>query len=92
MNEKALDFIIPEWALIAIYNGDWEELEPEEQRQLIKFLAQLPNGYFATWTSVGFLKENDISNLGDICYQVTFLADEPIEIDSESTNRVLIQA
>ncbi len=74
MNFERLDYVLPEWAIYPIINGDYSALNDEEEEKLNTFLFSLPEGHFCPPEEEGYFKwGNDIESLGGIVYDVIFM-------------------
>ena len=70
---QILDFIIPEWALCPLVNGDFSALNDEEIKKVTEFTSKYGDTCSINGESF-FSWRNDISgNIGGTCYDVQFV-------------------
>ena len=75
-----MEYIVPDWALGALINGDYSGLSEEDEQKLEAFtdkvVARHGNAHFMIHAggendgNMGFRHSNDVDNLGSDCYKV----------------------
>ena len=78
-----LEFIIPEWAICPLINGDYSALNDSDIEILQKFINKTVNKYGNANFGLpdtegpdydqGFRHYNDIDNMGSNCYKLLLL-------------------
>lgn len=74
-NEDLVDYVIPDWALPALINGDYSGLEDIDEQKINKFIDEVVsihgNAHFMGGDEdLGFCPRNDIDKLGSNCYRL----------------------
>jgi len=83
------EYIVPDWAMSALINGDYTGLSDEDEQKLEMFIdevikqngnANFMLGDIDGKDNLGFKHSNDIDNLGSNVYRVYIKPDEEIEM------------
>ena len=78
-NDDLLEFIIPEWAISSLINGDDSGNSDEDDQKINKFISNIVAKFGNTnfmlgdidgKDDLGFRHSNDIDNLGSNCYRL----------------------
>lgn len=88
MKDDLIEFMVPEWALTALINGDYSGLEDEDIEKIDAFIKEvsskygnanfLMGDYDGGKDEYGFKPSNDIDNLGSNVYGVYIYPDNDI--------------
>jgi hypothetical protein len=83
------EYIVPDWAMSALINGDYSGLSDEDEQKLEMFIKEVitqnGNANFMLGDvdgkdDLGFKHSNDIDNLGSNAYRVYIKPDEDVEM------------
>ena len=83
------EYIVPDWAMPALINGDYSGLSDEDEQKLEMFIKEVitqnGNANFMLGDidgkdDLGFKHSNDIDNLGSNAYRVYIKPDEDVEM------------
>lgn len=74
-DDNLYEFVIPNWAMSALINGDFSGLSDEDEDKLNRFIEEVTAEYGNAWfmlpsddkIDLGFKWRNDIDNLGSDC-------------------------
>jgi hypothetical protein len=83
------EYIVPDWAMSALINGDYSGLSDEDEQKLEMFIKEVTSengnanfmlGDIDGKDDLGFKHSNDIDNLGSNAYKVYIKPDEDVEM------------
>ena len=62
-------YILPTWSIPAIIYDDWTGLSNKQDKALSEFLSDIPAGSWEVSSESEFHCRNNLSDLGDDCYE-----------------------
>ena len=88
-SDNLIDYVVPEWAMSALINGDYSGLSDEDEEALTQFVnyveKQHGNANFMVGDidgedDLGFQHDNDVDNYSGNVYRVYIRPDEEVEM------------
>jgi hypothetical protein len=93
LEDDLIEFTIPEWAMPVLINGDYSGLSDEDEAKIDEFVndtvKEFGNANFMDGDEdLGFLRSNDIDNLGSNCYKLVLKPSKMQESVKPKTQKI----